>query len=422
MAAYLNPNFVLPNDLITGLSTMGYCVYNYKFKNSEYTIVSKGMYKFYFQLINYTIFNATPTRLSSTVFIITINSVQALAKGYDTLNQIITILNYPINMMMNIKQYPTVNTPLNYSNCCKYIPSFMGSPVINWPTKLFAPYVDATAWPPYVLTDSPSLFLTLGFIVSATNTDITPSWGGYYTYDKVPQINDIPKLRALGGDIAISFGGAANTPIHILAKTAEQLKGLYKEIVLFYNLTRIDFDIEGAWLEYYSQNVLNAQALKLLQTDLSTQGRNLDITFTLPILTTGLTNDGITILSQALTAGVTIKAVNAMTMDYGPPISNMGQAAIDAINSLFVQLKALYTQFNIPKTDAELWQMVGATPMIGPNDIQGETFTLANATQLVNFASMMSSKGLPVGELSMWSSNLDTTTYANSYGKIFNTY
>jgi chitinase len=79
-------------------------------------------------------------------------------------------------------------------------------------------------------------------------------------------------------------------------------------------------------------------------------------------------------------------------------------AAEKALTATHRQLGILYDQAEISLTDATLWSKLGATPMIGQNDVAGEVFTLDDAAGLNTFAA---EKGL--GRLSMWSLNRDTT-------------
>ena len=80
----------------------------------------------------------------------------------------------------------------------------------------------------------------------------------------------------------------------------------------------------------------------------------------------------------------------------------MGDYAIAAATSLKAQLASLYAAHGAPKPDAELWAMVGVTPMIGLNDVTTERFELADAAKLAAFAGKTG-----LGELSMWSLNRD---------------
>ena len=127
-----------------------------------------------------------------------------------------------------------------------------------------------------------------------------------------------------------------------------------------------------------------------------------EISFTLPVMPTGLVdvgaNDTVTLLRTTAQAGVRVKHVNLMTMDYGNVPGAMGDLAVQAVQSTLAQLRTVWPT----ATDAELYGVLGATPMIGQNDVAGEVFTLADAQILTTFAQ---SHGL--GLVSFWAINRD---------------
>ncbi|MGL6107247.1 chitinase [Romboutsia sp.] len=302
---------------------------------------------------------------------------------------------------------------------------------ILWPKKAFAPYVDVTAWPPLKLaeisekTKVPAY--NLGFIVSQSPTVCKPTWGTYYSAEQGPLNDQIKKIREMGGDVSVSFGGGSNTPIHVTAPNVESLFKQYKLFTQGYKLTRIDFDIEGIWIDvaYKNDNIKNSKAIKMLQDFYKSEGENISVWFTLPILPTGLTVDGIRILQLALDEGVEISGVNAMTMDYGEgvvpdPKGKMGMYGIQAIKALKDQLNTLY---KCSKSEAELWAMIGTTPMIGKNDVVSEIFMQSDANETLVFA-----KKNMIGLISMWSANRDYPSISgipqkdNEFSEIFNEY
>ena len=71
----------------------------------------------------------------------------------------------------------------------------------------------------------------------------------------------------------------------------------------------------------------------------------------------------------------------------------MGTYAIDAAQSVEKQLAGWYPS----RSAAQLWNMVGVTPMIGQNDQGDEVFTQTDQTQLINFAQTQH-----LGELGFW--------------------
>ncbi len=282
---------------------------------------------------------------------------------------------------------------------------------IKWPETVFAPYVDSTLWPQFPLAekieDLQLPYFNLGFIVSQSIDVCKPTWGTYYSAEEGPLNEEIKKVREMGGDVAVSFGGAANVPLHVAAPDSESLKEQYKRFVKAYGLTRIDFDIEGSWLSDTDSLKRNSEALKALQDELKSENYDLEIWFTLPVLPSGLTNDGINMINLALDESVDIAGINVMTMDYGDwaapnPNDQMGEYGIEAISSLKNQLEDIYNNYNIPKTESELWSMIGTTPMIGLNDVTTETFNLQDARETLEFAMEKQ-----IGMISMWSINRD---------------
>lgn len=289
-----------------------------------------------------------------------------------------------------------------------------------WPAQFYAPYVDVTLYPTYNLVAAAQTqgikYFSLAFITADSHNQ--PAWGGYDAYEvnggsfDMALRQQVAGVRAAGGDVMASFGGAANQELASVISDVGQLTAAYQKVVSAYNLTRLDFDIEGAAVADRASIDRRSQALAALQHGAAAAGRNLEIWFTLPALPSGLTADGLYVLQSALKSGVEIAGVNLMTMDYGEsaapnPQGRMGEYAIQAATSLFDQLKSLYGS---AKTDAQLWQMVGVTPMIGLNDDTNEVFDQAAAQQLTAFAQQQG-----IGRISMWSLNRDTAGAAKSY-------
>jgi hypothetical protein len=282
----------------------------------------------------------------------------------------------------------------------------------SWPQQVFAPYVDMTLYPMYNIAGAAQSqgikYFTLAFIVADASNQ--PSWGGYQAYEVNGGTFDsqvrsqIASVRVLGGDVKVSFGGAANQELALVITDVNALESAYQKVVDAYSLSHLDFDIEGAAVADHASIDRRSQALAKLEQVEAAAGHPIDVWFTLPVLPTGLTADGLYVLQSALKYGVKLEGVNVMAMDYGDgaapnPQGQMGTYAIQAASSLFAQLRTLYG--SVP-TDAQLWHMVGVTPMIGVNDATDEVFDLAAARQLETWAQQQG-----VGLLSMWSLNRD---------------
>ncbi|WP_426364007.1 cellulose binding domain-containing protein [Streptomyces sp. E-08] len=264
------------------------------------------------------------------------------------------------------------------------------------PAAMFAPYVDTSLYPAYDLLATADATgvkeFNLAFITSGGSC--TPLWGGVTDLANDKVAAQIGALRAKGGDVRVSFGGAAGHELALNCSTSSALAAAYGKAVDQYKLTKVDFDIEGAALPDTAANTRRSQAIAQLQKS----HPGLNVSFTLPVMPEGLTQPGVDLLADARRNGVRVDAVNIMAMDYGPAYSaDMGTYAIQAATATQAQVKGV-----LGLSDAAAWKAVAVTPMIGVNDVSSEVFKVDDATQLVDFAK---SKGL--GWLSMWSATRD---------------
>ena len=274
-------------------------------------------------------------------------------------------------------------------------------PVAAWPDQVFAPYVDVNFNPPYSLNDNHAesgvQYYTLAFIVADGSGN--PAWGGTIPLSDQHYLDEITRLRASGGDVIISFGGAAGTECAMIASDAATLQSAYQSVIDLYHPARIDFDIEGAAAANRASVMRRNEAIAGLQAD----NPGLRVSYTLPVTTTdGLTYDGEFIIQNARDNGVTIDTVNVMTMDYGayyaPEPGKMGDYAIISAESLHRELQDIYPE----KSPEAVYAMIGITPMIGQNDVRAEVFSLDDAEQVRDY---VREKG--IGLLSMWSIGRD---------------
>ncbi|MFE7269900.1 cellulose binding domain-containing protein [Streptomyces sp. NPDC057623] len=260
----------------------------------------------------------------------------------------------------------------------------------------FAPYIDTSLYPAFDMAASAEATgvkdYNLAFITDGGGC--TPKWGGVTDLGTDAVAAQIGALRAEGGDVRVSFGGAAGSELATTCSSADALAAAYGKVVDAYKLTKVDFDVEGGALPDTAANARRAQAIAGLQR----QHPNLDVSFTLPVMPEGLTQPGVDLLADAEQKGVKIDTVNIMAMDYGPAYSgDMGTYAEQAATATQAQVKSV-----LGLSDGAAWKTVAVTPMIGVNDVTTEIFKVDDAAQLVRFAR---SKGL--GWLSMWSATRD---------------
>jgi chitinase len=187
-------------------------------------------------------------------------------------------------------------------------------------------------------------------------------------------LSQVQAIQAAGGHVTISFGGAAGQEAALTASSAASLQAEYQSVIDRYHVTSLDFDIEGAAVQDQHSITLRDQAL----TGLQAANPGLTVSFTLPVLPTGLTADGLNLLASTKHDGVKIDVVNIMAMDYGASVDNGGQMGLDAIQA------AIATEAQI--SSMGLSAKIGITPMIGVNDVAAEVFTLADAQALLDYA------------------------------------
>ena len=280
----------------------------------------------------------------------------------------------------------------------------------------FAGYVDVTATPSYafeVPANKAARDVVLSFVVADNDDACTPSWGSYYSLDEAATSLDldrrVARLEQQGGEAIVSFGGQANNELATTCTDATALENAYTTVIDRYDLTTIDLDLEGEALTGDSAE-RRASAIAAVQADREAAGKSLAVWLTLPVTPAGLTTDGTDAVAAFLAAGVDVTGVNVMTMDYGDSRGDlpMLEATTDALDSLHRQLGILYDNAGTTLTDSTLWTKIGATPMIGQNDVADEVFTLADAKALNAWAA-----DKKLARMSMWSMNRDATCGPN---------
>jgi hypothetical protein len=267
-------------------------------------------------------------------------------------------------------------------------------------THLFAPYVDMSisADENLVAMQQQAGFkaVTLAFL-DATN-GCSVGWGGLggtLPTDTLPNgdtiLHIVQQLQTAGVQVVISFGGATGTEPALNCSSASQLQALYQSVINRYSVKLLDFDIEGGATTNQASITLRDGALKGLKA----ANPGLVISYTLPVLPTGLIASGVNILNSAHADGAVLDVVNVMAMDYGSSQDNGAQMGLDATNA------ASATEAQI--RNAGLSATVGITPMIGVNDTNTEIFNLNDAQTVLNFANGNSY----VSRIAIWSLGRD---------------
>ncbi|MFB7929298.1 chitinase [Streptomyces sp. NPDC056039] len=259
-------------------------------------------------------------------------------------------------------------------------------------TTSYAPYVDAKDASATDSAGSPTTY-NLAFVL-AGGSGCTPRWNGTDALGDAAVKSRIAKLKEDGAEVRVSFGGASGKELAAACDSASELAAAYGKALDAAGATRADFDIEGDELADSASIDVRSKAIALLQKERT----DLEVSFTLPVMPSGLGKDSLALLASANDNGVQVATVNLMTMNYGSSFDgDMGGYALAAAKASHTQLKKVFGT-----SDAAAWRGMALTSMIGVNDVDGETFTLADATEVRSFAE---DKG--IGWVSMWSAARD---------------
>ncbi|WP_225825910.1 chitinase [Streptomyces naphthomycinicus] len=270
----------------------------------------------------------------------------------------------------------------------------------------YAPYVGATDVAGTDAAGSPTTY-NLAFVISG-GKGCTPKWNGTEAVADSAVTSRISALKKNGATVRVSFGGASGTELAAACDSVTELAAAYAEALDAAGSSQADFDIEGDELADSASVALRSQAIARLQKERP----DLEVTFTLPVMPSGLDADGLALLESANTYDVQVATVDLMTMNYGESYDgDMGDYALASAEAAHTQLKKVFGL-----TDAGAWQGMALTSMIGVNDVAGETFTLSDAARVRAFAA---EKG--IAWVSMWSAFRDRACAEGSSGKAAST-
>ncbi|MER6976891.1 chitinase [Streptomyces carpinensis] len=256
----------------------------------------------------------------------------------------------------------------------------------------YAPYVSATTASGNDSAGSPATY-NLAFVIS-DGRGCTPKWDGAYAIDDTAVKSRIVALKKSGTPVRVSFGGASGKELAATCGSVSALAKAYGRALDAAGAGQADFDIEGDAPADSASVALRSQAIKELQR----QRPGLKVTFTLPVMPSGLDADSLALLESANEYDVQVSTVNVMTMNYGESYTgDMGEYAITAAKATHTQLKKVFGL-----SDAAAWQGMALTSMIGVNDVAGETFTLSDAARVRAFA-----EEKKIAWVSMWSTFRD---------------
>ncbi|MFF5082387.1 glycosyl hydrolase [Actinoplanes sp. NPDC000266] len=262
-------------------------------------------------------------------------------------------------------------------------------------TPAVAPYIDVTSGTTDISKISAKTGMTdfsLAFILAKSTTSCSPTWGGTKALTDSTVQAQVKKIATLGGKVVVSSGGATGTYLESVC-TSAQLAKAYTQALNATGSNALDVDIE--------QTVAPETVAKALATLQAARGTAISLTVPVGGMTVGLTATSIALLRSVKNAGVEV-TVNPMIMNFDAS-GGWGAAMIAATEAVHTDLKAIWTG----RTSAQLYAMLGITPMIGVNDT-GPVTTVANAKTLLTYAEQKN-----LAFIRFWSINRDNGNCAS---------
>src|SRR3954468_15521143 len=212
----------------------------------------------------------------------------------------------------------------------------------DWPERIFAPYVWLGSNDGFELTACEQAtgqkHYTLAFIIA--DKQGKAAWFGRESIEKNLYAEQIQTIRKHGGDVIISFGGAAGPELALANDDATKLEAEYQSVIDQYKFTWADFDIEGKALRDDQANQRRNQAIAGLQK----KNPQLRVTFTLPVDPNGISRSARSLLADAKSKNLKVYSVNIMVMDFGPRFSKdkkMSDVAIASAQKTRQQIEVI---------------------------------------------------------------------------------
>jgi hypothetical protein len=221
--------------------------------------------------------------------------------------------------------------------------------------------------------------------------------------------DQIAHVRALGGDVAVSFGGPQGPSLAEAITRVADLAEAYRSVIDAYGLARVDFDLTGTALDDQAAIERSWRAIARLQQDYAAAGRPLAVWITLPATSAGLSERGQNAVRSALEHGVVVDGVNLKLDGTGEEADQLthGKAGRNAVEAALHGYYQLRRTLQPDETIGDAWLRIGITPQLGGST--GGRFGPADARELYGFAELQG-----IGMISTWSRARSETSAAGA--------
>ena len=231
----------------------------------------------------------------------------------------------------------------------------------------------------------------LAFVLAENNSTCAPAFdGGSSVVSSGDSVaSQINALRAVGGDVAVSFGGYNGTKLGQVCGSASATAAAEQQVVTAYGLHAIDLDLEEPEYENTAAIANELGAAQIIQKN----NPGIYISVTIPGTTAGTGWFGTQLLDEAKTLGFTPNSFTIMPFDGGFSGASSQITALQAFNGILTS--------TFGWSSATAYAHEGISSMNGRTD-SAEYFYQTDFQSVLSWAE---SNGL--GRYSFWSVNRD---------------
>jgi hypothetical protein len=241
--------------------------------------------------------------------------------------------------------------------------------------------------PTTVMSATGVRWFTMAFILS--NGTCNPQWDGFRPLLGGVDQNTVNVVRAAGGNVIPSFGGASGNKLESSCTSAGALANAYQQVINAYGLRAIDIDIEG---DAYNNVTVQQRTVDALRT-VKANNPGLVVYVTFPSNQSG---PDAGMINRAAASGLTVDGWTIMPFDFGGAGQDMAALTIRATDGLRNAVRNAYGY-----TDDVAYRHSGISSMNGITDVS-ETVTPNNFRTILGYAQQHH-----LARLTFWSVNRD---------------
>lgn len=282
----------------------------------------------------------------------------------------------------------------------------------SWENYILVPYVDVDDMSFNDIEDMKIKTqvnrYNLGFVVADEEGE--PIWLEDRLTKEIKKLDkevakELNRLRGIGIDAMISFGGPLGTPLYEVESNAKDLKNTYKYVVRSYGVTAADFYMQGANFTSREKRQIktNIDALVALKKEMP----QLEMLLTFEVEDNEVSDDVLEMIEYAVEEGVDFKGINFVIKEYDLYRNDASDVTKDVLKDVFPYIEEMMPKLK----EQEVWAKMGVTPIIDDK----YTFDERDAKEVAQFAV---DKGL--GYVSYYHIGNDERDY--SYAQAFSKY